>query len=55
MEKIGVVYGPLEYITDIWYISWPFGNLVAIWCTYFSIFWSTMSRKIWQPWLRPKT
>jgi hypothetical protein len=29
-EKIGVFYGHLEYITAIWYILWPFSNLVAI-------------------------
>jgi hypothetical protein len=23
--------GHLEYTLDIWYILWPFGNLVAIW------------------------
>jgi hypothetical protein len=34
MENFGIVYGHLEFITAIWYISWPFGNLVAIW--YFS-------------------
>jgi hypothetical protein len=31
MEKVGMFYGHLEYITDIGYILWPFGNLVAIW------------------------
>jgi hypothetical protein len=31
MENVGIVYGHLEHITDIWYIVWPFGNLVAIW------------------------
>jgi hypothetical protein len=31
MEKVGIFYGRLEYITAIWYILWPFGNLVAIW------------------------
>jgi hypothetical protein len=25
------LFGHLEYITAIWYILWPFGNLVAIW------------------------
>jgi hypothetical protein len=48
MEKIGILNGHLEHITDIWYIVWPFwqfcGNLV-----YFSPFWSIESRKIWQP------
>jgi hypothetical protein len=31
MEKVVIFYGHLEYITAIWYISCPFGNLVAIW------------------------
>jgi hypothetical protein len=31
MEKVDVFYGQLEYITDIWYILWPHGNLAAIW------------------------
>jgi hypothetical protein len=31
MEKVGVVYGHLEYITAIWYILCSFGTLVAIW------------------------
>jgi hypothetical protein len=30
-KKIGIFYGHLEYISAIWYILWPFGNLVAIW------------------------
>jgi hypothetical protein len=30
MEKIGIFYGLLEYITDIWRILWPFGNLENI-------------------------
>jgi hypothetical protein len=31
MENVGIFYGHLENITAIWYILWPFGNLVAIW------------------------
>jgi hypothetical protein len=34
LEKIGIFFGHLEYITGILYILWPFGNSVAIW--YFS-------------------
>jgi hypothetical protein len=30
-EKVGIFYGYLEYIMAIWYILWPFGNLVAAW------------------------
>jgi hypothetical protein len=46
MEKVGIFYGDLEYITAVLYILWPFGNLVAI----FPRCWYTLSRKIWQPW-----
>jgi hypothetical protein len=31
MEKVGILYGHLEYSTSIWYILLPFGNLAAIW------------------------
>jgi hypothetical protein len=31
MEKFGILYGNLEYITAIGYILWPFGKLVVIW------------------------
>jgi hypothetical protein len=31
MENVGIFYGHLEYFTDIWYILWQFGKLVAIW------------------------
>jgi hypothetical protein len=27
MEKVGIFFGRLEYISAIWYILWPFGNL----------------------------
>jgi hypothetical protein len=30
MEKVGVLYCHLEYITGMWYILWPFCNLVPI-------------------------
>jgi hypothetical protein len=47
MGKVGNFYGYLEHITAVWYILWPFGNLVAIW--YISPwFWYIVSRKIWQ-------
>jgi hypothetical protein len=50
MEKILVYvgYGTLKYITAIWHILWPFGNLVVIWHI-FPSFWYIVSRKIWQP------
>jgi hypothetical protein len=41
-------YGRLEYIMALWYILWPFGNLVVIWYI-LSPFWYIGSRKIWQP------
>jgi hypothetical protein len=31
MENVGIVYGRLDYIAAIWYILWPFGDLVFIW------------------------
>jgi hypothetical protein len=31
MENAGLFYGHLEYFTAIWYIFWPFGNVVVIW------------------------
>jgi hypothetical protein len=31
VENAGIFYGHLEYFTVIWYILWPFGNVVAIW------------------------
>jgi hypothetical protein len=31
MEKVGVLFHTLEYITAIRYILSPFGNLVAVW------------------------
>jgi hypothetical protein len=31
MENVGIFYGHLEYITDIWYILKAYGNLVVIW------------------------
>jgi hypothetical protein len=37
MEMAGIFFGYFEYNSAIWYILWPFGNLVAIW--YFSPVW----------------
>jgi hypothetical protein len=31
MEKVGIFFDHLEYITAIWNIQWPFGKLVAMW------------------------
>jgi hypothetical protein len=34
MEKVGIFFGHLKYITAIWYISCPFDYLVAIWYSF---------------------
>jgi hypothetical protein len=39
MENAGLFYGHLEYFAVIWYILWPFGNVVVIWYTYLPSFW----------------
>jgi hypothetical protein len=31
MEKVSIFFGYFEFITAVWYIFWPLGNLVAIW------------------------
>jgi hypothetical protein len=31
MENFGMFYGYLESTKAIWYISWPFGDLLVIW------------------------
>jgi hypothetical protein len=31
MENAGIFYGHLKYSTVIWYILWPFGNVVVVW------------------------
>jgi hypothetical protein len=31
MENVGIFYGHLGYFAAIWYILWPFGNVVVIW------------------------
>jgi hypothetical protein len=31
MEKVGIFHSRLEYITAVWCILWPLGNLWAIW------------------------
>jgi hypothetical protein len=48
MKNAGIIYGHLEYFTAIWYILWPFGNVVVI-CDIFPQFWRIVSRIIWQP------
>jgi hypothetical protein len=39
MENAGIIYGPLEYFTVIWYILWPLGNIVVGNLVYFPLFW----------------
>jgi hypothetical protein len=29
LENVGIFSVPLEYLTDIWYILWLFGNFVS--------------------------
>jgi hypothetical protein len=48
----GTFYGHLEYVTAIGYILVPFDNFPSGDLVYFSPFWYTVSRKIWQPWCR---
>jgi hypothetical protein len=31
MEKVGIFHHHLEYITAVWCILWPLGNLSIIW------------------------
>jgi hypothetical protein len=31
MENACIFYGHFEYFMVIWYILWPFGNIVVIW------------------------
>jgi hypothetical protein len=31
MKNAGIFFGHLEYFTVIWYILWPFGNVVVTW------------------------
>jgi hypothetical protein len=31
MEIAGIFYSHLEYFTVLWYILWPFGNVMEIW------------------------
>jgi hypothetical protein len=50
----GIFYGHLLYFTDIYYILWPFGNVVVIWHI-FPPFWYIASRKIWQPWSKAES
>jgi hypothetical protein len=48
MENADVFDGHLEYFTVIWYILWPFGNVV-VFRYIFPRSGMLLSRKIWQP------
>jgi hypothetical protein len=48
MENVGTFYGHFVYIIDIWYISWPFGNLVIVWY-FFSRFGTLFHEKSGNP------
>jgi hypothetical protein len=45
----GIFYNHLEYFITIWNILRSFGNCVVVWYI-LSLFWYSVSRKIWQPW-----
>jgi hypothetical protein len=44
MEKVGIFYAHLKYITAIWYLFLALCNLMTIWKLL-----TVLSRKIWQP------
>jgi hypothetical protein len=48
MENVGIFKVNLQYFMAIWYILWPFGNLVVIW-DIFTRFGNFCQEKIWQP------
>jgi hypothetical protein len=31
VENADIFYGHYEYLTVIWHILWPFGNIMVIW------------------------
>jgi hypothetical protein len=47
--KCCYIFAYLEYVMDIWFIVWSFGNFLVIWYIFIS-FWYIVSWKIWQPW-----
>jgi hypothetical protein len=49
MENAGIFCGNLKYFTVIWYILWPFGNVVVLWYIFLRFGIGIVSRKIWQP------
>jgi hypothetical protein len=49
MEHVATFFGHLELFTLIWYILWPFGNLVVIWHIYEHFGIHIVSSTIWQP------
>jgi hypothetical protein len=53
MGNVCIFYGHLEYITAIWYILCPFGNLVVVWyiLPHFGIFCQEKSGIIARQWL----
>jgi hypothetical protein len=53
MENLGTFYFHLEHIMAIWYMLWPFGNLVVIWYN-LPRFGTLCQEKIWQLCAQPK-
>jgi hypothetical protein len=49
MENVAIFHGHLEYLKALWYILWPFGNVVVIWYIFPRFGICIVSRKIWQP------
>jgi hypothetical protein len=49
LENVYIFYGHMEYFTDIWDISWPFGTF-CVHLVHFIRFWYHVPRKTWQPW-----
>jgi hypothetical protein len=47
-KRLVYSFGHLEYITVIWYIFRPCGNVVAFWCISPVLVYCV--NKIWQPW-----
>jgi hypothetical protein len=49
MENVTIFYGNLEYFTAIWYILWPFVNVVVVWYI-FPRFGTFCQEKSGNPW-----
>jgi hypothetical protein len=52
MEKVGIFFGKIGYITAVWNILWPFSNLVAIWYIFPSFGQEKSVNPVWNPVLK---